>query len=325
MSGNTNVEVLMAGAVAAFTVDLLVYPLDTIKTRYQSQDYRSAFAQPASPSASPKPPPPKQLFRGLYQGIGSVIFATLPAAGIFFLTYESAKSAIASGLPSATPQPVIHSLASGSAEMASCVVLAPAEVIKQNAQMLRRSGSNSNQRSTSIQALRMVWRSTTGTSRSLWAGYTALVARNLPFTAMHFPMFEFLRGHIWDWRGRHHAATGDMSRTALVTGASAAVSGALAAIITTPADVVKTRIMLSAGDSPAPPGSGSGPVDKREKSGLDVAKTIFREKGLRGLFRGALLRASWTALGSGLYLGSYEAAKFSLKGAKRTARSDDHP
>lgn len=36
MSDNRNVDIWIAGAFAAFTVDLIVYPLDTIKTRLQS-------------------------------------------------------------------------------------------------------------------------------------------------------------------------------------------------------------------------------------------------------------------------------------------------
>lgn len=60
-----------AGAAAAFTVDMLIYPLDTLKTRYQSQDFvpKTATAPNSKPLA----------LRGLYQGIGSVILATLPA------------------------------------------------------------------------------------------------------------------------------------------------------------------------------------------------------------------------------------------------------
>jgi hypothetical protein len=63
-----------AGAVAAFTVDLLVYPLDTIKTRYQNQGSISGMKQLSSVKQTPY-----QFTRGLYQGIGSVILATLPA------------------------------------------------------------------------------------------------------------------------------------------------------------------------------------------------------------------------------------------------------
>ena len=91
MSGNTNTDILLvsfllyatrsplltiqqAGAFAAFTVDLLVYPLDTLKTRLQSPDYSRLYLN-ASKTAINK----AALFRGLYQGVGSVIIATLPS------------------------------------------------------------------------------------------------------------------------------------------------------------------------------------------------------------------------------------------------------
>lgn len=63
-----------AGAAAAFTIDLLVYPLDTVKTRLQSQDFVKTFAASAGAKQVSS-----NLFRGLYQGVGSVIIATLPA------------------------------------------------------------------------------------------------------------------------------------------------------------------------------------------------------------------------------------------------------
>ncbi|KAK4198343.1 putative S-adenosylmethionine mitochondrial carrier protein [Triangularia verruculosa] len=312
---STQVEILAAGAVAAFTVDLLIYPLDTIKTRYQSKGLAGQSGSTA---------PISNGFRGLYQGIGSVIFATLPAAAIFFLSYESAKSALKSSLPDTAPQPAMHAIASAGAELASCTVLTPAEVIKQNAQVLQRSGSRSSNRSSSIEALQMVWRSEGGATRRLWTGYTALLARNLPFTALQFTLFEFFRGHIWNWRkdlwnhdgqansgtlqntiqskeARENGLKTAIVETGIVTGASAALSGSLAALMTTPLDVVKTRIMLSAG----------GPSTE---SASRIASRIVRQEGIRGIFRGAMLRGLWTALGSGLYLGSYEMAKIWLKG-----------
>lgn len=66
-----------AGAAAAFTIDLLVYPLDTIKTRYQSQDYLQTYAK--KPPSTAAKQASSTVFRGLYQGVGSVIVATLPA------------------------------------------------------------------------------------------------------------------------------------------------------------------------------------------------------------------------------------------------------
>jgi len=253
-------------------------------------------------------------------------------AGVFFLTYETAKSILGSAMPSMIPQPVIHALASGSAELASCIVLTPAEVVKQNAQVLRESQPGHRGESTSLKALRMVWRSDGQVLSRMRTGYTALIARNLPFTALNFPMFEFLRGRLWRQRDRRkhdpgeslHSRSGPISAGRLqatsgtnaaalievgaVTGAAAAMSGVVAAFLTTPTDVVKTRMMLmSDGDARAI--GNQTPSRTGQTNGLNVAKAIFQEAGIRGLFRGAALRVAWTALGSGLYLGSYEMAK----------------
>lgn len=263
----------------------------------------------------------------------------------------------------AIPTPLIHSLASGTAELASCLVLTPAEVIKQNAQMLRSSPSSSGtstgagwKNSTSMQALRMISQGNgaAGVANRLLTGYTALVARNLPFTALQFPIFEGIRRKLWERRdsrttvkdggvggGERMAEKGKMARglleTGWVNGVSAAVSGAIAAVVTTPTDVVKTRMMLFAGEErdnkshtagssaeggrtqgPQAGGGGSGSTQKR-MGGLQIARLVYQERGIKGLFRGGLLRAGWTALGSGLYLGTYEVAKVWLKGTADAA------
>ncbi|KAK1675916.1 mitochondrial carrier domain-containing protein [Colletotrichum godetiae] len=309
-------EIYAAGAAAAFTVDCLVYPLDTIKTRYQSQDFVKTYA---STSGSKAP-----LFRGLYQGIGSVVLATLPAAGIFFATYESMKKTISN--TALLPQPFVHASASAIAEMGSCLVLAPAEVIKQNAQMLRKqdNSSNSTRRSTSLEALRQV--TSSGAQRRLFSGYTALVARNLPFTAIQFPIFEHVRNTVWTSRseGRAEGEEQGLVETAVVTGTSAGAAGAFAAFITTPSDVVKTRMMLSAGEAgdqshvaaPQQAGGSTKPRPKPKRGSLEVTRDVYRQHGVRGLFRAGGLRAAWTAVGSGLYLGTYEMSKVWLTRGK---------
>ncbi|KAI1183751.1 mitochondrial carrier domain-containing protein [Nemania serpens] len=340
MSGNSHVDVMLAGAAAAFTVDMMIYPLDTLKTRQQSQDFLKTFADPTTKTRLPS----RQLFRGLYQGIGIVIVATLPAAGTFFTVYEASKSFLSRQHISGggvIPQPLVHSCASAIAECASCLVLTPSEVVKQNAQMLRQqkraSDSGRFSGSTSLQALRQLG-SGADAARKLLSGYTALVARNLPFTAIQFPIFEFVRAHMWGRRqgGGERDGNGDGGRpsagerrslleTGVVTGTSAGLAGSFAALITTPMDVVKTRMMLAAGSGEQGDGGrGSAHEEKgkaapargtyRSRGGLAVAREVVAERGVAGLFRGAVLRAVWTAVGSGLYLGMYEVAKTWLAG-----------
>lgn len=148
----------------------------------------------------------------------------------------------------------------------------------------------------------------------LWRGYAALVARNLPFTAMQFPMFEFLREKIQNrWPSPQQRQDQTIARRALITALSAGLAGGVAAIITTPIDVVKTSIMLAAADEGGGRGGGGKGKDRKPSSGkrgaLDVGREIYRKEGMAGLFKGGALRASWTALGLSLYLSAYETGK----------------
>lgn len=231
-------------------------------------------------------------------------------AGLFFSTYESSKNLLSSN--TSIPTPLVHSSASAVAEMASCLVLAPAEVIKQNAQMLQ-SQQSSSTTSTSLRAFRQLSRG--GVTRRLFTGYTALVARNLPFTALQFPVFEHVRKRVWESRANgRDDSTRSLLETGVITGASAGSAGALAAFITTPSDVVKTRMMLSAGSDNVVQAKMEGKTAK--KSARTVVKEVYSERGVRGFFRGAALRSGWTMIGSGLYLGTYEMAKVWLKRRK---------
>ena len=212
----------------------------------------------------------------------------------------------------------------------SCFILTPAEVLKQNAQMIRKpDGASASKVSTvfqpsvTIQALKHF-----KTPSQLWRGYFALATRNLPFTAMQFPMFEHVKVSVKDYRKKRGTFTGSLTETALTTAISAGSAGSVAAVITTPVDVVKTRIMLSA--------AGKSSKDQAEKqvekarrqeqsmqrlasqkgvskkSSFTVAREVIAESGIKGLFRGGTLRAAWTALGSGLYLGVYESGRVFL-------------
>jgi len=264
-------------------------------------------------------------------------------AGAFFTTYEAVKSLFSNANPTfngsaLVPRPFIHSAASATAELVSCFILTPAEVLKQNAQMIRRparvstpTASTEFQPSVTLQALKQFQRPS-----QLWRGYTALAARNIPFTAMQFPMFEHFKESIKKYREKTGKFTGGLAETALTTAVSAGSAGSIAAVITTPVDVVKTRIMLSATGESSEANARKEVEDAQrrgksldklaskkgvmKKSGLIVAREIMNESGVKGLFRGGTLRAAWTALGSGLYLGMYESGRVWLGGQRQSSK-----
>lgn len=74
-----------------------------------------------------------------------------------------------------------------------------------------------------------------------------------------------------------------------------ALSGGVAAIVTTPFDVMKTRMMT------APPG--------RPVSMMVIAFSILRHEGPLGLFKGALPRFFWIAPLGAMNFAGYELAR----------------
>ncbi|KAF3171609.1 hypothetical protein TWF225_002254 [Orbilia oligospora] len=280
----SHTDVIIAGATAAFAIDLIIYPLDTVKTRIQASSEWTAGR--------------RALFKGAYQGVGSIILATLPSSAAFFLTYNFLVKTLSSTLlPSNNPhskalQPAIHALSSAVAEGASCAILTPAEVIKQNAQVI--SPKSRDTTSLSLTVLKTLLKEPKG----LFRGYTALVSRNLPFTAMQFPLYEEIRRKIYK---RKKIAHPSLIQVGIITAISAGSAGSFAAAITTPLDVIKTRMMLLKDGGK----SGSAGI-------FETAKMIVRTEGPKAIWKGGLLRAVWTFLGSGLYLGTFESSKIYL-------------
>jgi len=89
---------LIAGGLAGTSVDLLFYPIDSIKTRLQSD---RGFYKAGG-------------FRGIYNGVGSVVVGSAPGAAVFFGVYDTLKRT----LP--TPPhlaPVNHMLSASVAEV----------------------------------------------------------------------------------------------------------------------------------------------------------------------------------------------------------------
>ncbi|EFJ52939.1 mitochondrial substrate carrier [Volvox carteri f. nagariensis] len=116
---------------------------------------------------------------------------------------------------------------------------------------------------------------------------------------------------------------GPSSRVVLAVNLVAgSASGAVAALVTTPFDVVKTQLQLvgssrssgssSSSSSTGHGGSGGGSGNRGVGSAAAVAGRIFREEGVRGLFRGWGPRAARTAPACAVVVSSYEVLKMLL-------------
>ncbi|GAA5852173.1 hypothetical protein JCM9279_006921 [Rhodotorula babjevae] len=298
---------LVAGACAGTAVDTLFFPIDTLKTRAQAQ--QGFFAAGG--------------FKGVYRGLGSAVVGSAPGASLFFTSYELAKHHLPRAVPALGTDswaPALHMLSASSGEVAACLVRVPTEVVKQRAQTAAASSS--------LDVARQVW--AREGLRGFYRGFGSTVAREIPFTCLQFPLYERLKvlvaqrtvpsRRVADLPAHHAALCGSLA-------------GGVAAGLTTPLDVCKTRIMLRQAGTPVVPGPEAGERAARAVEAAAAAKAaggkaraprgegiwatmrgIYALEGPRALFRGVVPRVMWISGGGAVFLGVYEAVKGTLAG-----------
>ncbi|XP_073974887.1 S-adenosylmethionine mitochondrial carrier protein homolog isoform X2 [Rhodnius prolixus] len=223
-----------AGAIAGLVVDVALFPLDTLKTRLQSQ---YGFWKSGG-------------FKGIYKGVGPTAVGSAPCAAVFFAAYSAFKLKCT---PYVNPheQFVVQMTAATIGETVSCIVKVPTEIVKQRRQACASEG-------TSVSIFKSILKK--DGVNGFYRGFWTTVLRDAPFSVIQFPLWEFFKSEFRQNTG--HEVT--PAEGAL----SGAVAGAIAGALTTPLDVVKTRIMLAVGC-----------VKREETSLVPVMKAIYKESG----------------------------------------------
>ncbi|DBA02405.1 TPA: hypothetical protein N0F65_007224 [Lagenidium giganteum] len=249
---------LLGGAVAGTSVDIALFPLDTIKTRLQSAE---GFFKAGG-------------FRGIYSGLSAAAAGSAPGGALFFSTYETSKRMIGIYLPEHKHSPVAHMAAAASGEMAACLVRVPTEIVKQRMQ----TGMYD-----SFKGAVYGIRSTEGLF-GFYRGYWSMIAREIPFSFIQFPLWEGLK-HQWS----QQQGSPVNSLQGAICGS---IAGGVAASITTPLDVVKTRLML-----------GKDVHGVRYNGTIDTFKRVYTEEGVKRLFSGVGPRTMWISIGGFVFFG----------------------
>ncbi|SNX83890.1 related to PET8 - Protein of the mitochondrial carrier family (MCF) [Melanopsichium pennsylvanicum] len=293
---------LAAGALSGFTVDLLFFPIDTIKTRLQSaQGFWAAGG-----------------FSGVYRGLASTAVGSAPGAAVFFTTYESMKPALVRWMPSAfgsegTFGPAgVHMGSASIAEVAACMIRVPTEVIKS-----RQQAMTYGKGTTTFQAFKKIFQE--AGIRGYYRGFGSTVGREIPFTCIQFPLYERLKLKMARSRARSHdIPLGKLSDQQLVrdlptwqAGLAGSIAGAIAAGLTTPLDVVKTRIMLYTKQAAAGSSGATAAADTLPRGvNTNIIPTLLhigRTEGIKTLFSGFLPRTMWIGFGGAVFLGTFDA------------------
>ena len=286
--------------MAGLTVDFSLYPIDTVKTRLQSNlSSRTPTILPRHTLAG--------TLRSIYHGLPAALVGSMPSAASFFVVYDGIKRSLISDDTPAASRAYVQMLASSAGEVAACAIRVPTEVIKQRAQAGLFGGST-------LGALQdvLALRKTVGVTtmvRELYRGGGITILREIPFTIVQFSLWERFKA---TYSERQTVRNG--RKQGLVTATESAVfgslAGAVAAGLTTPLDVLKTNVMLERREASQ---SAEG-----RKGVSGVLKQVYADKGLHGFFRGFVPRIGWIGTGGAIFLGTYQWAYNTLEGQTTT-------
>ncbi|KAI8476027.1 MAG: mitochondrial carrier domain-containing protein [Monoraphidium minutum] len=289
---------MAAGSVAGVVEHTAMYPVDTIKTRMQ------ALSHPGQRLHSSTLQALRAVLRregvgGLYRGVGAVAWGAGPAHALYFATYEAAKGAL--GGNAQGHHPLAAAAAGAAATLVNDGCMTPVDVIKQRLQV-----AHSPYKGT-MDCVRQVLRQE-GVG-ALFRSYRTTIVMNIPYTAVHFSVYEsakkFLLGAGGDAASTGDAAAeGDEPEEGLaVQVVAGGLAGGAAAAITTPLDVVKTRLQTEGVASPRRYGTTAV---------MPVLRRIIREEGPAAAWRGLRPRVLFHVPAAAICWGTYESMKSML-------------
>lgn len=279
-----------SGGLAAGFVRASLQPLDTCKTRLQVARHADRGAVALRRILLPDGSGLRGLYRGVVPGVAGIV----PAAAVYMVTFQTLRLRLAARFPRRRND-VVVAAAAALGDVAASLVRVPCEVLKQRLQV----GVYTDVRA----AL-----SSIGVSgfRKLYAGLGAQLTRDVPYAAAEFVVYENLKA-----AALKRAAAAQPFRDAdrelgrresLLVGA---VAGAFAAIISNPADVVKTRLMTQ-----VRPGAGAmlgaGMARVPYRGVRDAMVRVAREEGLNAFAKGITPRIATKALQSAMFFAAYE-------------------
>lgn len=276
---------LFAGAVAGVACDSVMHPVDTIKARLQAQRgnqlrYSGMF------DCFRKVMKEEGARRGLYAGFAAVLLGTTATHGLMFATFKGIKRRMETGVDD-NGLAMVDLISGSIGEIAALVPYVPAEVVAKRMQVAS-LGPARNYRSP-IHALKVIYR--TEGMRGIYAGGASTALRDIPYTALQFALFETSKDAMRRWQGREKVTSGEAIGLGFFV-------GVVAATLTNPFDVVKTRMQTQ------PSG-----CDKKYFNVRHCFRRIVAEEGWSALVKGLVPRIAWVAPGSAITFGVFETVR----------------
>ncbi|KAG2392347.1 hypothetical protein C9374_012599 [Naegleria lovaniensis] len=306
----------ISGSLAAIVSDTLLQPLDTVKTRQQFVGevvagqtshrfvYKNVFDAFWTIAR-------QEGVRGLFRGWVPTMFGSLPAGAIYFGTYESMKRFSMQHSEYLREHKHFAYMLSGSiAEFMGSLVFVPSELIKCRFQ------TNTLPQSQLEQA---TWKTFYQVAKvegvtGLFRGYSATMVRDIPYSMTQFLLYELLKKAVLK-RKKQAMKQSEIIQTqnggeyllktiptkvklsvmeSILVGGTA---GGVAACLSNPIDVVKTRLQTSM--------SFRGGF-------LSMFRHVMQQEGWRGFFKGVTPRVMWVTFSTAIMFSVFEFVSHAL-------------
>jgi solute carrier family 25, member 39/40 len=323
-------RVLSAG-IGAFITSLVVTPFDVVKVRMQAkpQTNSQSLFEHIDPCAVCSTKQAKPLTNNgcnlkngkitstlegisairrhegilsLYRGFLPTLVMSIPATVIYFVGYETLKERF--DRQSIPYSPLLSGM---SARILAVAAISPLELLRTRMQYIGAAGGSIPQVSRDLFSLVKLQG-----GKVLWRGLIPTICRDVPFSGIYWTCIESIRPRFRKLFGgnkkvpskplnnhsnRTHVSLG-LGRELLVNFGAGALSGGVAAALTVPFDVAKTRYQIS--------------NNSQHISLSHTLLNIWKEEGMRGLTAGIVPRMIKVAPACAIMITSYEIGKLLL-------------
>lgn len=269
------------GSIAGCIGAAVVYPVDLVKTRMQNQrSIKGVGVLYKSYLDCLKLVVRREGVRGLYHGLLPQMVGVAPEKAIKLTVNDLVRKYRGNCDGSIS---LGSEIVAGACAGASQVMFTnPMEVVKIRLQV-QGDGISARARPTAASIVRQLG------LRGLYQGASACIGRDVPFSAIYFTAYSHIKRDLF---GEDLVAGKSIGAIQLLL--SGAIAGMPAAFLTTPFDVVKTRMQVNSGKT------------FQYKSIRDGLTRLLKEEGFKALFKGGLARVFRSSPQFGVTLLSYE-------------------
>ncbi|KAI9724785.1 MAG: hypothetical protein M1812_000061 [Candelaria pacifica] len=259
----------IAGAFGAF----MVYPIDLVKTRMQNQRSQRVGEMLYKNSIDcVKKVVRNEGFTGLYSGVLPQLVGVAPEKAIKLTVNDLIRTRFSEKGTGKIWWPY-EILAGGSAGACQVVFTNPLEIVKIRLQVQGEIAKNVE----GVPKRSAMWIVKNLGLVGLYKGASACLARDVPFSAIYFPTYNHLKRDFFG-----ESPNKKLGILQLLT--AGAIAGMPAAYLTTPFDVIKTRLQVEARKG-----------ETKYTSLRHCARTVYAEEGFKAFFKGGparILRSS---------------------------------